>query len=78
MSDRNQPIDSGFLQYVNPNTEEIMKEAHNGLTKREYAAIQMMQAMVAHKSPYIKEEMAHRAVGYADALFDELEKGGKE
>ena len=50
-----------------------------GLTKREYAAIQIMAGMNIHDAiacDYHKET-ARWAVQYADALFSELEKEKK-
>lgn len=54
----------------------------SGLTKRELFAAMAMQGFVLHYTGYVKcnfdtapDETAHRAVQYADALIEELEKG---
>lgn len=57
----------------NKNLEAFDPEA--GLTKREYAAIQIMAGLAA--SPNIisrREIVAEEAVRWADALFAELDK----
>ena len=50
-----------------------------GLTKREYAAIAAMQGLLARKlEGFHVEFTAQSAVEVADALFDELDKGGDD
>jgi hypothetical protein len=52
-------------------------DAQAGLTKREFAAIQVFAAMLASPTDCFtgsKEEIASHAVAYTDALFDALDK----
>jgi len=62
-----------------PSTEDKMHRNqysnlnyHQGLTKREYIAIQAMQALIAKGSGY--DLIAKQAVTYADHLLAELQK----
>lgn len=62
------------LGYLGPNNEEILP--CSGLTKREAAAIAVMQGLLSNsKSDLMPDRHAKISVEYADALLDELEKG---
>lgn len=53
-----------------------VREVCTGLTKREYAATQIMAGFAAspEDGPATIEKTAEYAVKWADALFDELDK----
>lgn len=50
-------------------------EIHSGLTKREhFAGIALQGLIIESKDYYSYRELAEKAVGFADALLDELSK----
>ena len=51
-------------------------EQHEGLTKRETAAIAAMQGLLAGGSDLSASHLAQEAIGHADALIAELSKDG--
>lgn len=64
------PMRGAEQSYVNQSPHEL----NQGLTKRELFAMSAMQAMVQFGSWDIKDEIARRAVGYADELLKALDK----
>lgn len=59
-----------------PAQPAIPGSSRTGLTKREYAAIQIMAGFAASSEdgPATIGDIAEYAVNWADALFDELDK----
>jgi hypothetical protein len=66
------PVASGFQTPAQ--LMAAFEPESGGLTKREYFAALAMQGLTSFASPLTVYERVNRAVEYADALIDELNK----
>jgi hypothetical protein len=71
---KDKPITGGNFTFL---SDMNSHQTNNGLTKREYAAIAAMQGIIANTGKILTdhESVSILAVEYADALFEELDKG---